>query len=85
MNLLVIGYSGLDKEDLRLFTESGSQLKSLLVANGSEEMSARAAEKIAEAFGARMLFKEESIFPAGFTELVEAGRHREFIQAVAGR
>ena len=72
LNLLVIGYSGVDLEVLGLLKESGNSIRRMLVANGSPERAREAAEKIATALGANTL-RDEWVTDLGFTELVAQG------------
>jgi hypothetical protein len=72
LNLLVIGYSGLDQEVLRLFSESGNSIRALLVVNGDEEMSRTTAKRIADAFGVSEV-RAQWVYPDGFSHAVETG------------
>jgi glutamyl-tRNA reductase len=83
LNLLVIGYSGLDQEVLRFLAESGRGVRSLLVANGTEEASAEAAERLASSCGATVRVREGSIFAGGFADLVKSGKLREFVRTLS--
>jgi len=78
IHLLVIGYSGLDQEVMKLLRDSGTKLRSLLVANGNEEASFRAAEAIQQAVGGFNL-REDNIFAGGFTDLVATGKLNDFL------
>jgi hypothetical protein len=81
INLLVIGYSGVDREVLGLFRESGNTIRNLLVANGDSQASFSAAEKICGAFGDSGV-REDSIFSGGFTDLVTSGRLHRWIESL---
>jgi hypothetical protein len=70
LNILVIGYSGVDDEVLRLFSESGNTVRRLLVANG-EGMGQRAAERIGMALGAKEI-DSDWVTDHGFTSLVRS-------------
>jgi hypothetical protein len=72
LNVLVIGYSGLDQEVMRFFRESGNSLRSLYVVNGNEERGLEAADKITRHIGHRLPMKR-AIFPGGFTNFVQEG------------
>ena len=48
LNLLIIGYSGIDKEVRRLLQESGNSVRSLLIVNGSREAAEVAVRRINE-------------------------------------
>jgi hypothetical protein len=50
LNLLVIGYSGVDEEVLRLLRESNNSLRSLLVINHGAESAQQAHDRIMEQF-----------------------------------
>jgi hypothetical protein len=80
LNLLVIGYSGYDQEVLRLLKEHTAGVKSLLVANGTENASRETAARIMEQSGKG--FGEGSVFAGGFGELVSTGRLREYVGSV---
>jgi hypothetical protein len=73
LNVLVIGYSGLDREVMRFFAESGNSLRSLFIANGTHEQGMRAASKITEHI--RTSTSVPQILPGGFTTLVQEGSH----------
>jgi hypothetical protein len=55
LNLLVIGYSGLDQEVLRLFRESNNTVRSLLVINYEREHGEESARRIMEQFNGEAL------------------------------
>ncbi len=75
LDVLVIGYSGLDKEVLKLVRDNAGGIRSLLVANRSEEASFAAATTFGNLWEGRRI-TEDSLFPGGFTELVSTGRLR---------
>jgi hypothetical protein len=79
VHLLVIGYSGLDQEVIKLLRESDASLRTFLVANGSLERSREGAEAIGEAFSGFEL-GDRNLFDGGFTDLVKSGRLREFFE-----
>jgi hypothetical protein len=81
LNLLVIGYSGLDREVLQLLGESGSPLRTLLVANGDERAGLEAAERIQRAFGGSGV-RTDNVFGGGFTDLVRTGALSNFVDSV---
>ncbi|MGA9762632.1 MAG: hypothetical protein WBQ14_09430 [Gaiellaceae bacterium] len=78
LNVLVIGYSGLDKEMLRLLPESAHGLKTLLVANGNSGASALAADTFSNLWSLGG-FSEDSVFGGTFSELISTGRLHEFV------
>jgi hypothetical protein len=82
LNLLVIGYSGLDQEVLGLFKESGNSIRRMLVANG-EGMGQPAAERIAGAFGQKTL-PDEWASQHGFSTLVQSGDLHRWMNEAAG-
>jgi hypothetical protein len=51
LNLLVIGYSGLDQEVLRLLADSNNSVRSLLVINHDPEAGRETSSRIMEQFG----------------------------------
>jgi hypothetical protein len=81
LDLLVIGYSGLDREVLELLRASGKPLRRLLVANGSEPAGLEAGERLQGACGGNGVL-EDSVFRGGFTELVRTGKLAEFIASI---
>jgi len=81
VNLLVIGNSGLDREVLRLFLESGNKLRRMLVANGSG-MGRPTADYVAEAF-AEKNWPDEWATGHGFSTLVDSGELRRWMSEVA--
>ena len=83
INLLVIGYSGLDQVVLQLLAESTAGLRKLLVANGSSEASGAAADKIANALGRKGGSPADAPYPGGFGELVSSGDLGAFVQSLA--
>lgn len=85
LNVLVIGYSGLDQEVIRLFRESARSIKNILVANGSAESSAQAATKLMNAWGDDQAvgLEDPSAFNGGFHALVSEGRLGEFLEGLA--
>jgi hypothetical protein len=83
INLLVIGYSGLDQEVLQLLAESTTGLSQLLVANGTSEASVAAADKIATALGHEGAFPADAPYRGGFGDLVSSGALRTFVQSLA--
>ena len=81
LNILVIGYSGLDNEVLRLLRESGNTLRSLLIANGTTAAGLAAREAINRQFGDAGV-RNGLVFPEGFSEFVESEMFREYIAAL---
>lgn len=73
LNLLVIGYSGLDQEVIRLLKESGQSLRRMLVVNGNAEMSRLAAERIASGAFELDQAVDELVYPDKFSHAVETG------------
>jgi hypothetical protein len=81
INLLVIGYSALDQEILRLFSESKNRLRRMLVANGVD--GARpAAERIADAFHEKD-WADAWATGHTFSTLVDTGELRRWMGEVA--
>jgi len=83
INLLVIGYSGLDGQMLRLFRDSGSAIRSMLVANGSTDWARDAAARIADAFGQDV--DDAWLTNEGFSGLVSTGHLRGWMEGLKGR
>lgn len=83
LNVLVIGYSGLDQEVLRLLKASGSRLASLLVVNGSKERGVATLARFAQALGVRI--SEEHAFEGGFGVFVASPSMRDFFSLVAAQ
>jgi len=79
INLLVIGYSGLDREVLQLLGESGSSVRSMLVANGSYLAGAEAATRISQATGGGSAFQTDWVLDGGFSELITSGRLAQYL------
>ncbi len=66
LDILTIGYSGLDSAVLDLLRKSGNSLRSLLVVNHTTDHSFAAAENIAKALGSEA--SREMAGPSGFHE-----------------
>ena len=81
IDLLVIGYSGLDQEVLRVVSESGNELRRLLVVNG-ESGGRPAADRIAEAFRSTN-WPNAWASRHTFTSLVATGELRRWLAATA--
>jgi hypothetical protein len=83
LNLLVIGYSGLDEEVLRLFSESKNSIRRMLVANGDDNHTGAqfAADRIANAFNVEV--NPAWVTEYGFSSLVETGALRRWMSEVA--
>jgi hypothetical protein len=79
LNLLVIGYSGLDQEVLRLLRDAGRPPTVLRVVNGDSERGALAAMAINQQFGSRGSYLEHQVFDGGFSEFVADGHLSRFI------
>ena len=79
LNLLVIGYSGVDEEVRKLLT-LGRPLSSLLVVNGSEDASRGAAAVIAHEFGTEAT--DEMIFPGGFSDFAQSDALAEYLRGL---
>jgi len=71
LNVLVIGYSGVDNEVRKLLAWGGRPLASLLVVNGTRESSLAAADALTRELKCDMT--EEMAFPGGFDEFVRSG------------
>jgi hypothetical protein len=78
LNLLVIGYSRLDEEVLRLLRDAGRPPTVLQVVNGDFERGQPAATAIHGQFGSRG-FLEHQVFNGGFSEFVTGGHLAEFV------
>src|SRR6266487_833762 len=83
LNILVIGYSGLDREVLQLLRQSGRPAHRLLVVNGSERASFEAAERIQQACGGSGV-RTDSVFRGGFSEVVRTGTLADFAATIPG-
>lgn len=80
INVLVIGYSGLDKEVLSLLAESDNALRSLLVVSDSRDRAETTAEIIKRQFGSTLA---ADFVTDGFKELVATGRLAAWLDRVA--
>lgn len=78
LNLLVIGYSGLDKEVLRLIRDAGQPPRTLQVVNGDSERGGPAAMAINGLFGSQA-FLENQVFKGGFSDFVSGGHLASFV------
>jgi hypothetical protein len=80
LNILVIGYSGLDQEVLSLLASSGRPVRAIKVINGDYDLSMAAAQ----IFGGRLGFtvSEEMVFPGGFTDFAQSNAMAEFLRAL---
>jgi hypothetical protein len=83
LNLLVIGYSGLDQEVLRLLRDAGQPLRMLRVVNGNSEQGQQAADMITEQFDPRASRENHPVFNGGFSEFVSGGHLADFIAELA--
>jgi hypothetical protein len=83
LNLLVLGYSGLDQEVLRLLRESEAKVRSLFVVNGNERASLEAADRIMRAISGGTGVRADSVFAGGFTDAVKTGALGDFINSVS--
>jgi hypothetical protein len=70
LNILSVGYSGLDSRVLKLLKESGNSLRSLYVVNQTPDHGRQAAEHIAQAFGSEVA--PEMVSPVTFNESLRA-------------
>jgi hypothetical protein len=82
LNLLVIGYSGLDTEVLKLLRESENTIRRLLVVDPSEKHAMQAAENIGRAFG-RSGFQADWPCVQTFSHFAQERGLQEFIETVA--
>lgn len=81
LNVLVIGYSGIDREVLRLLRESENKLRRLLVVNGSSgERALQTGQRITQALKSDL--PEESLTELTFTQFVEGGSLRRWFDAL---
>jgi hypothetical protein len=80
LDLLVVGYSGLDQEPLRLLSESGNSIRRLRVVNGDQTMSYVAGERIAAAFRVEEI-PGRWIYPDSFSHAVETGALQDWLRA----
>ena len=71
LNLLVIGYSGLDREVINLLAESGSELRSLSVVSKTEDGAASTAQVFMDALPGT---RDPSLFAGGFNDFA-SGPH----------
>jgi hypothetical protein len=81
LNLLVVGYSGYDREVRNLIRESGNGIRSLLVANGDAEKSMLTVEILANELGFIPL--SDMAFAGGFRDLLHddtLARHLDTIR-----
>ncbi|HZV27150.1 MAG TPA: hypothetical protein VFG00_12770, partial [Acidothermaceae bacterium] len=80
LNVLVIGYSGIDNEVLNLIAQSGRRVKAIKVVNGSSELGLSAAE----VFGKRLGFAVDSdkVFPGGFTDFAQSSAMADYLNAL---
>jgi len=79
--LLILGYSGLDREVLELLGIARSQLHSLIVVNGSGETGEAALARINERLGFPYL-TGQNVFPGGFGEYIAGGHLTKFVDAL---
>lgn len=81
LNILVIGYSGLDERVLQLLSASGNSIRRLLVANG-DATPTRTVENIATALEAKPI-KDEWASNHDFSSLVRTGTLDRWMNEVA--
>lgn len=79
LNLIVIGYSGLDREVLSVLKESKNSLRSLLVVSDTRERALGTAEAISQQFHS---IAPPEVVTAGFSELVSSGMLRRFVERI---
>jgi hypothetical protein len=79
LNLIVIGYSGLDREVLTILKESKNSLRSLLVVSDRQESALGTAEAITQQFHS---IAPPEIVTGGFSELVSSGMLHRFIERI---
>jgi hypothetical protein len=82
LNVLVLGYSGIDSEVLQLLREAGRPLRQLLAVNGSVDASLAAVQRLSEATGGGGGFQEPWIYDSGFTGFTHSGKLEEFITTI---
>jgi hypothetical protein len=78
LNILVVGYSGLDEEMLRLLAASGNTLRSLFVVNGSTAEADAASRRIAERLAPHENGRTPELFDGGFTKFAADRLHSYF-------
>jgi len=78
LHLLVIGYSGLDEEVLRLFGESDNHLRSLTVVSNSEEAAILTKNAITSVIGLGGVGLSK-LFVSGFDEFARSGELQDRI------
>jgi hypothetical protein len=82
LNILVIGYSGIDQEVLSLLAWGGRQVASLLVVNGNREGGWATVETFSRELG--FAPTEEMVFPGGFTDFAQTDAMETFLRAIPG-
>jgi hypothetical protein len=80
LNVLVIGYSGLDQEVRKLLSWGGRSLSSLLVVNGSLEQSTAAAEVLARELGVEP--GPDMAFAGGFNDFAQTDAISEWFRSL---
>jgi len=82
LNLLVIGYSGLDTEVLKLLSESKNSIRRLLVVDPSEKHAKQAAENIGAALGFGGGFQADWPRVQAFSDFAQGTALQEFIDTL---
>jgi hypothetical protein len=80
LNLLVIGYSGLDEEVLKLLAESGNSLRSLAIVSQPQEAAEEAAHIITRSIGFGGPRLSPTIFGHGFNAFAQGDDLRAVIE-----
>ena len=77
LNLLLIGYSGYDREVLKLLKVSGKKVNSILAVNGSEESGRKLIFTISQALS--FIPTENMVYKGTFNDFVQTGELQSFI------
>jgi hypothetical protein len=81
LNILSVGYSGLDSSLLELLKQSRNSLRSLFAVNHEGEKALEVATKIAGALGAKAA--PEVAFPGGFDSFAQSGGLEEYVERLS--
>ena len=82
LNILVLGYSGIDTEVLRLLAEAGQKVKTLRIVNGDFEMGQLTLDRISSALRLDVGSDRSSIFAGGFTDAVTTGDLQKWVRSL---
>jgi hypothetical protein len=81
LNLLVIGYSGLDRELRRLLTESGNEVRSLMIVNGTEQAGNDASHRLLEGLTVRAGATTQ-VFLGGFNDFAASASLPDYFKSL---